>query len=47
VYSSGVMYSMDNIEIENTLSIKQILELFPFKVKGIQIIGNFFQSTSF
>jgi len=23
------MYSMDNIEIENTLSIKQIFELFP------------------
>lgn len=27
--SSGVMYSMDNIEIENTLSIKQIFQLFP------------------
>lgn len=37
VYSSGVMYSMDNIEIENTLSIKQRFELFPcsyFKSQG-------------
>jgi len=37
VYSSGVMYSMDNIEISNILSIKQIFELFPcsyFKSQG-------------
>lgn len=29
VYSNGIMYSMDNIEIENTLSIKQIFDFFP------------------
>jgi len=37
MYSSGVMYSMDNIEISNILSIKQIFELFPcsyFKSQG-------------
>ena len=30
VYSNGIMYSIDNIEIENTLSIKQIFDFFPF-----------------
>ena len=29
MYSNGIMYSMDNIEIENTLSIKQIFDFFP------------------
>jgi len=33
-YSSGVMYSMHNIEIQNTLSIKQIFELFPCSCQG-------------
>lgn len=48
VYSNGIMYSMDNIEIENTLSIKQIFDFFPcsLKVKVIQIIGTLFQPNS-